>query len=47
LEKIKWQDVYSLEWGSHLKTITDPEILKISSTAVIILNNSVMITGDN
>jgi len=40
------QDVHSSKYGSHFKTNTDPEILKINSTAVIIQNDSVMITGD-
>lgn len=40
------QDVNALEYGSHFKTNENPEILEANSTAVIIQNDSVLITGD-
>lgn len=40
------QDVPSLSYGSHFKTSNNPEIIEANSTAVIIENDSVLITGD-
>jgi len=40
------QDVPSLSYGSHFKTNKNPEIIEANSTAVIIENDSVLITGD-
>lgn len=40
------QDVPSLNFGSHFKTNENPEILETKSTATIIQNDSVLVTGD-
>lgn len=40
------QDVPSLSYGSHFKTNENPEILETKSTATIIQNDSVLVTGD-
>lgn len=40
------QDISSIEYGSHFKTNKDSEITKNCNTALIIENDSVMITGD-
>lgn len=40
------QDVPSLNFGSHFKTNEKPEILETKSTATIIQNDSVLVTGD-
>lgn len=40
------QDVPCLKYGSHFKTNANPEVLDISSTALIIENDSIIITGD-
>ena len=40
------QDIPSLEYGCHLKTTKNPEIILNSNIAVIIENDSVMVTGD-
>ncbi len=40
------QDIPSLSYGSHFKTNKDQEIISNNTTAVIIENDSVMVTGD-
>jgi L-fuculose-phosphate aldolase len=40
------QDIPSLKYGSHFKTNENPEIINSNNTAVIIENDSVMVTGD-
>lgn len=40
------QDIPSIEYGSHFKTNTDSKIIENCTTALIIENDSVMITGD-
>ena len=40
------QDIPSLEYGSHFKTSENPQIIENNHTAVIIENDSVMVTGD-
>jgi len=40
------QDVTAIKYGSHFNPTKDPEILRNNTTALIIQNDSVMITGD-
>lgn len=40
------QDIPSIEYGSHFKTNTNSKITEYCTTALIIENDSVMITGD-
>lgn len=40
------QDMPSIEYGHHFKTNESPEIVSKTDTAVIIQNDSIMITGD-
>lgn len=40
------QDIKSVKYGNHFKTNKNSEILEANSTAVIIQNDSVIITGD-
>ena len=44
--RIFLQDIPSLVYGCHLKNTIDPEIILNINTAVIIVNDSVMITGN-